>query len=336
MPPGRTDPACVMAGAVREVTDYLFRSIYPDGDRLSIVFSDQVFLRRAAGVPAGIVSASLDHGVRLGRALVAWIAADGYAGTVGRPYSPPVGESLWRPSPPNFGVAISPYWSEVRPMVLRRADEVTPVAHVPYSASVGSPFWQQANTTYQTGLALTQWQRETAMFWRDNPHTSGLPSGHWMQIVRQVCEQQQLSLARSVEAYVRAGVALHDAFLNCWTWKYRYNLIRPVDYGHLHIDPNWETWVATPAFPEYTSGHSVASAAASHVLTDLLGNLAFSDENSIPEWGTRQFASFREAAQQAATSRLYGGIHYPMAIEAGLDQGDAIGSLVVDRLQTRR
>jgi hypothetical protein len=174
------------------------------------------------------------------------------------------------------------------------------------------------------------------MFWRDNPHTSGLPSGHWMQIARQVCEQQQLSLARSVEAYARVGVALHDAFLNCWTWKYRYNLIRPVDYVRVHINPNWMTWVATPAFPEYTSGHSVASAAAAHVLTNLFGDLAFTDQNAIPEWGTRQFGSFREAAQQAATSRLYGGIHYPMAIEAGLDQGAAIGSLVVDRLQTRR
>lgn len=104
----------------------------------------------------------------------------------------------------------------------------------------------------------------------------------------------------------------------------------------LHINPNWQTWVATPAFPEYTSGHSVASAAAAHVLTNLFGDLAFNDENATPEWGTSQFGSFREAAQQAATSRLYGGIHYPMAIEAGLDQGAAIGSLVVDRLQTRR
>jgi len=273
--------------------------------------------------------------VRLGRALVSWIAADGFAGTE-RAYSPPVGDSLWRSSPPNFGAAIAPYWSEVRPMVLQRADEVAPVVHVPYSAATGSAFWQQANATYQAGLALTQSQRETAMFWRDNPHSSGLPSGHWMQIVRQVCEQQGLSLARSVEAYARVGVALHDAFLNCWTWKYRYNLIRPVDYVHLHIDPDWRSWVDTPAFPEYTSGHSVASAAASHVLTNLLGEVPFTDTNAVPDWGTREFSSFREAAAEAATSRFYGGIHYPMAIEAGLSQGDAIGALVVQRLQTRR
>lgn len=337
-PPARTDPPCVMAGAVRTVTRHLLGSSPSPqpGQRLTQVFTEQVSARRAAGVSAGIVHASVEHGVRLGRALVAWMAADGYAGTVGRPYDPPAGESRWRPSPPGYGAAVEPHWAEVRPMVLRRADEVAPVAHVPYSADEGSAFWQQARATYEAGLALTQWQRETAMFWRDNPHSSGLPAGHWLQITRQVCRQQGLSLTRSVEAYARAGVALHDAFLNCWTWKYRYNLIRPVDYVHAHIDPKWRSWVDTPQFPEYTSGHSVASAAAATVLTDLLGEVGFTDTNAVPDWGTRHFSSFRAAAQEAATSRLYGGIHYPMAIEFGMTQGETVGALVVDRLQTRR
>jgi hypothetical protein len=333
-PAGSTDPACVIAGAVRTLTDYLFRST-PDFAAMAQVFNAQIRARRAAGVPAGVVDTSIEHGVRLGRDLVSWVSTDGYQGSL-RPYNPPLGESLWRSSPPNFGEAIGPYFSEVRPMVLHQADEVVPVAHVPYSSAEGSAFWEQANATYQTGLALTQAQRETAMFWRDNPHTSGLPSGHWTQITRQVCEQQGLSLTQSVEAYARAGVALHDSFLNCWTWKYRYNLIRPVDYVHDHIDPSWQTWVATPPFPEYTSGHSVASAAAATVLTDLLGEVSFTDVNTIVEWGTRTFASFRVAAEEAAISRQYGGIHYPMAIEFGMDQGDAVGALVVDRLQTRR
>jgi membrane-associated phospholipid phosphatase len=334
-PAGKTDPVCVMAGAVRTLTDYLFFRSAPVSSTLPQTFTDQVRARRAAGVPASVVSASIEHGVRLGRDVVAWVSTDGYEGTL-RPYLPPLGDGLWRSSPPNFGEAIGPYFAEVRPMVLASADEVAPVAPLPYSATEGSPFWEQASTTYQTGLALTEAQRLTAMFWRDNPHTSGLPSGHWMQIVRQVCTQQGLSLTQSVEAYARLGVALHDAFLNCWTWKYRYNLIRPVDYVHDHIDPNWQTWVATPPFPEYTSGHSVASAAAATVLTDLLGEVAFTDTNTITEWGTRQFASFRVAANEAANSRLLGGIHYPMAIEFGLSQGDAVGALVVTRLQTRR
>ena len=336
-PSARTDAPCVMAGAVRTVTDHLLRSVSPQAKRyLAQIFEGEIQARRQAGVSAGVVSASVEHGVRLGRALVAWISADGQAGTLGRSYTAPLGESLWRPSPPNFGVAVEPYWGEVRPMVLRRADEVVPVAHLPYSANEGSAFWDQGRTTYETGLTLTQAQRETAMFWRDNPHSSGLPSGHWMQITRQVCEQQGLSLTRSVEAYARTGIALHDAFLNCWTWKYRHNLIRPVDYVHAHIDPEWTTWVDTPQFPDYTSGHSVASAAAATVLNDLLGDIGFSDTNTVRDWGTREFGSFREAAEEAALSRLYGGIHYPMSIEFGMDQGNEVGALVVERLLTRR
>jgi hypothetical protein len=72
----------------------------------------------------------------------------------------------------------------------------------------------------------------------------------------------------------------------------------------------------------------VASAAPATVRTDLLGGeVAFTDTNAVPDGGTRQFESFRVAAEQAATSRLYGGIHYQMAIEFEMDQGAAIGAL---------
>ena len=50
---------------------------------------------------------------------------------------------------------------------------------------------------------------------------------------------------------------------------------------------------------------------------------------------------FRAAAErlglsEAAISRLYGGIHYRMAIEAGIGQGRGVGELVVRRVKTRR
>ena len=72
------------------------------------------------------------------------------------------------------------------------------------------------------------------------------------------------------------------------------------------------------------------------MLTDLFGDVAFTDVNAVPEWGTRRFGSFREAAEQAAISRLYGGIHYPMAFEFGMQQGAEVGGMVVDRFNTRR
>jgi hypothetical protein len=92
----------------------------------------------------------------------------------------------------------------------------------------------------------------------------------------------------------------------------------------------------TPPFPEYTSGHSVISRAAAITLTDLFGdNFSFDDTTEI-EYGlpVRSYGSFIEASEEAALSRLYGGIHYMMAIEEGVAQGEEVGQHVVKRIQT--
>ncbi len=104
-----------------------------------------------------------------------------------------------------------------------------------------------------------------------------------------------------------------------------------------HIDARWSTHVNSPQFPEHTSGHSVASPAAAAVLTDRLGTFAFTDHShDVRGHAPRTFASFGHAAQEAARSRLYGGIHFPHAIAAGLTQGERVGALVLQRVHTRR
>lgn len=303
---------------------------------LDALLDTQVAARRDQ-VPPSCVVRSLEHGRRIGRALSGWIDTDGYAAIAGRPYTPPVGESLWVSTPPNFRPAIEPYWGEIRPLVMTGPGEVQPVPHIPYSTAPGSEFYQQAETVYRTGLALTGEQRAIARFWTDNPLLSGLPSGHWFLAVSQVADQRKLSLERLLEAYVRLGVTLHEAFLSCWTVKYVHNLLRPVTYINRHIDPAWSTFVNSPQFPEYTSGHSVASRAASTVLTDLLGTFGYVDDShrdrGLP---ARTFTSFTQAADEAAQSRLYGGIHFPMGIENGKEHGDRVGAVVLQRLRTRR
>ena len=96
------------------------------------------------------------------------------------------------------------------------------------------------------------------------------------------------------------------------------------------IEPAWLPLLVTPPFPEYTSGHSVQSGAAFQVLTDMFGDgLAFvdhtHDNRGLP---ARSFGSFFEAAEEAAISRLYGGIHYRAAIVNGIEQGKCIGRAV--------
>jgi membrane-associated phospholipid phosphatase len=128
-----------------------------------------------------------------------------------------------------------------------------------------------------------------------------------------------------------------DAFIACWATKFEYDLIRPVTYIRANIDPDWTPLLITPPFPEYPSGHSTASSAMAEVMTRFFGdNHAFEDASHIRDGlPPRQFASFRAAAQEAAISRLYGGIHFRTSIERGLDQGRCV-SAYANALKTRK
>lgn len=302
--------------------------------------------RRTAGVPERTIAAGQAHGTRVAAAVNNWAATDGFAGIVGRAYVPPTGQPhLWESTPPNFRPAVEPYWSEVRPLVLRSADEVEPAPHVPFDPDPDSPFGQQARVTYQQSFANTAETRAIASFWTDNPGSftpplgtpTGLPSGHWMLIGSEGVRMRGLALDGAVETFALLGIALHDAFLNCWTWKYRFQLLRPITYIRRYIDPTWSSFINTPQFPEYSSGHSVASPAAAAVLTAQLGSFPFTDDShAVRNQPARHFDDFRHAAAEAAQSRLYGGIHYPMAIADGLVQGEAVGAAVLARVKTRR
>ncbi len=226
----------------------------------------------------------------------------------------------------------------MRPFVLPSADACFPPPPITYDETPGSAFHQQAMRVVDVRRDLTDEQRFIAMFWRDNPLTSGLPAGHWFLIGSQLVDQLGLRLDDAAEMFARLGTALADAFISCWHAKYVYNLLRPITYIQRVIDPAWTSFVNTPQFPEYVSGHSVASQAAAVVLTNLFGDVSFVDVNRLqppsPSAGTRSQTSFYAAAREAATSRLYGGIHYPMGIDVGLEQGTKVGELILNRVQT--
>ncbi|HSL84746.1 MAG TPA: phosphatidic acid phosphatase, partial [Thermoanaerobaculia bacterium] len=104
-----------------------------------------------------------------------------------------------------------------------------------------------------------------------------------------------------------------------------------------HIDPSWVPLIGTPPFPEYTSGHSVQSGATNAVLVALFGDGPFLDETHAARGlAPRQFDSLTQAFEEAAISRLYGGIHYPIGIDEGVPQGRCVGQAVVDGVKTRK
>jgi hypothetical protein len=198
---------------------------------------------------------------------------------------------------------------------------------------------------YNIGKNISREQAEIAMFWDCNPFALqqighlefGMkkisPGGHWMGITGIACKKQKLPLTKTAYAHALVSVGIADAFISCWGNKYKYNRVRPVTAIKKLIDRNWSPLLQTPPFPEYTSGHSVISTAASTILTHLFGeNFSFTDDTE-KEFGlpVRKFNSFAEASKEAAISRLYGGIHFRDAIVNGVKEGEQIGKFVITR-----
>jgi len=219
-----------------------------------------------------------------------------------------------------------------------------------FSTEKTSIFYKEALAVHDIGMKITNEQNEIANFWDCNPFKMNVrghvmyatkkisPGGHWINITRLVCRKINADPVKSAEAYACLSVALADCFISCWDEKYRSNVIRPETYINQYIDANWMPLLQTPPFPEYTSGHSVVSSAASVVLTKLFGdNFNYTDSTEF-EFGlpARTFTSFKHAAKEAAISRFYGGIHYMPAINNGFEEGNAIGIFITERIKTRK
>lgn len=281
---------------------------------------------------------SAERGRAIAEAIYSWSSSDGghegFAHNFTDDYDPPAGPGMWIPTLPEYLPAMQPHWGENRPFVIEITDKCQVAPTPSYSEEAGSEFYSEALEVYQTVGQLTDEQRNIALFWADDPVVTSTPPGHWISILNQVLTEREYPLEAAAEAYARLGIVLADAFIACWDAKYKYNLIRPVSYIQEVIDPDWNNPevtdpVLTPPFPEYPSGHSVQSGAAATVLTELFGDLAFTDHtHDALGKAPRSFSSFWEAAEEAAISRLYGGIHFRAAIEKGITHGQCIGEKV--------
>jgi len=314
--------------------------------------ADSLIAKLKKGVPTEIVNNSLAWGDSLGTAVMLWSRKDNFKETRNMPrYEVRVNDpSAWVPTPPKFVPALEPHWDKLRSFSMDSSGQFSPGLTVPFSIEKGSEFYNMAMEVYDSVNLLSEQYLPSALFWDCNPmvsenygHFMGMrrqysPGSHWINITRMACESDSADLCRSTEAYMLVSLALADAFISCWHTKYTTNLIRPETYINRHIDPNWKPALETPMFPEHTSGHSVISMASAVVLTKLFGEpFIYSDSTNVPyNRPTRHFNSFMEAANEAAISRLYGGIHFRPAIELGQVQGADVANNLLNRVKTRK
>ena len=280
---------------------------------------------------------SIAFGKAMGRAVYLWAATDpiGHAGeTKNFPvdYISPTGPGKWEPTSTQV-IPLQPYWGSARTFVPNCAAQTQPEPPITFSTSTSSRFYSQALEVYTVTKEITEEERIIAEYWADGAGTV-TPPGHSMLIAAQLIEKEAIRLDQAALLFAQLGMALNDAFVSCWKCKFTHNLIRPESYIKKHIDASWKPLIATPPFPEYSSGHSTQSGAMLTVLSAFFGyNYAFTDavhEQRTDINGTpRRFSNFAEAAREAAVSRLYGGIHFRAANERGLDQGMRVGSYVL-------
>ena len=218
----------------------------------------------------------------------------------------------------------------------------------------GSDFYNEVKEVYDISNEITEKgdvseEVAIAQFWDCNPYVSVTrghlmfatkkisPGAHWIGIAKIASRKTNSDFDDTLFAYTKTSIAIADAFISCWDEKYRSNLIRPETLINEYIDESWKPVLQTPPFPEYTSGHSVVSGAAAVALTDIFGEeFAFDDDTEL-KYGlpVRSFTSFNQAADEAAISRMYGGIHYRKAVEIGVKQGRDLGKFVIDHLEMR-
>jgi PAP2 superfamily. len=280
-----------------------------------------------AGIPNGPQkTAGIVWGEFVANQILAARANDGSDAIV-----PPPGGSgpgVWVPTPPAFLPYLLPQWGFVVPFAMSNSSQFRP----PGPPSLDSEqYAEDYNEIKELGAAVgstrTEEQTQIALFWADGAGTE-TPPGHWNSIAQIIAAAQGNTLEENARLFALLNIAMADAAICAWDAKYTFHFWRPVTaINSTEPELNWTSFIVTPPFPDYVSGHSTFSGAAATVVPFFYGteDLPFTIGSDFLPGVTRSFSTCLDAAEEAAVSRLYGGIHFRSANEDGLQAGISIG-----------
>jgi hypothetical protein len=252
---------------------------------------------------------------------------------------------------------IAPQWGMVIPFALTSGAQFRPSAVPNLYPSTG--YTDQAQEIIDYSANLTDVQKTIVEYWADGPG-SELPPGHWVLFAQQVSQRDGYGIDDDAKMFFALTNAMFDASIAVWDCKRVFDYVRPITairflFAGKQIQA-WagpgkgtqtilgERWQAyqtgaqpTPAFPEFSSGHSAFSAAGAEVLKSYTGSDSFNAFATIKAGSSRvesgsvpagdvilSWSTFSAAADQAGMSRRYGGIHF----KEGDLQSRAMGRLV--------
>lgn len=322
-----TSPEAAAAAAAHAVLVSLFP---PQKASLDFTYEMQLAeLPDGQGKESGVAL-----GGQIGAEMVEWRAGDHSTDVV--PYTPGTDPGDWRPTPPGFMPAMTPQWANVTPFAMTGPTQFRTTSPPPLaSADYAADFNEVKSLGAMNSAARTPEQTEIARFWVDMPGTI-TTVGRWNEVARFVGEQRGLTIFENARLLALLNIALADAGITAWNYKYQYGFWRPITAireadtdGNPDTapDPMWMPLVMTPAFPEYVSAHSTFSGAAAAVLEWFFGteDIYFTISDFMMPASGRAYTSFTAAAEEAGASRIYGGIHFQSANRDGLAAGRAVG-----------
>lgn len=324
---------------------YYYRNMPPANQKKVVSLEDSLRLVYSKKQSKIAVASSIEYGKNIAQEIIEWSKRDGadngFNENFPDSYEPPTCVSCWTKTVPGYLPSLLPYWGK-NGRLLPKTDEITDNCKVlEFSKDTNSLLYKDAYRLYENGKDEDPEYEIITEYWDDSPGYSGTPTGHYFSMSKQLAIDQQLPLDSAMELYVKLGIAINEAFISAWKLKFEFNFIRPVTYIQRYIDPQFNTRIASPPFPEFPSGHSFQSGAATEVMKSIFGdsthvtdvtNASRPDIDGTP----RSYETLTELANEISISRFYGGIHFYTTLKISLDYGQRIGSFVAQEIKCRK
>jgi hypothetical protein len=328
-----------------QLLSYFYRAMPPSNQKHLYALYDSIQQKFSLQEKKKTVERSKKYAKTISDAIIAWSKKDGGDDGFERNYPPDFEPetclSCWSRTFPGYLTAQVPFWGTNRPMLSGSQNVAADLEIFPFDTVPETLMYNEALSVLENSKKNNPKYEIIAEYWNDAAGYSGTPSGHFFTIAQHVAIQQDITLDKALELYVKLGVAVNEAFISSFGLKYKFSFIRPITYIQRYIDPNFNSRLASPPFPEFPSGHSFQSGAASEVMKSIFGDTTtFTDYTNSPrkdiDGNPRTYSSFTEMSEEISISRFYGGIHFRKTLDISLEYGRKIGRYVSIELKCRK
>jgi hypothetical protein len=312
VPPGSSAEAAAAAAAYGVLVNY-FPAQKPA--------LDAAYAASLAVIPDG---SSEDRGVLVGQQVAAGLVAaridDGRDDL--EPFVPVPAPGVWRPTPPAFLPAQTPWMATMKPLLLRSAAQFRPEPPPALrSRRYARDFEETRRYGAKNNSLRTAGQTETALFWTE------LVQAQHTRTLRNLVSRLGLDLGDAARALALGTTVMADALIACWDAKFAYGYWRPVTAipagdtdGNRRTapEPGWEPLAPTPNHPEYPSAHASVTAGLGAVVAELVGRDRIDlDVASTVTGTTRHFGHVGDLERDIEDARVYIGFHWRTSDEVG-------------------